>query len=94
MDVLRRALMQYLKDGNDPRDIALEAVQRSTIEQHGGLYYVIVRGRSDLPPLKVYRLVDDAARSLKGLERPPRPIKDKIENEEVLLMARMKKASK
>jgi hypothetical protein len=84
LDVMRRAIMQYLRDGNDPR--VLPMVSESSIEEYGGLNYVVLRSRRGLPPLKVYRLFDDKA--LKGLYRLPPPIKAEYENAEVLLTAR------
>lgn len=90
MDVVRRGFMQFLKDGNDPREVMPEAVKASTIEQHAGLYYLVLRPRAGFPPVKVYRVDDD--RSLKGLARWPRSIRDEAENATVLLSARMKKA--
>ena len=81
--------MQYLKDGNDPR--TLPTVAASTIEQHDGLYYVVLRASKDQPPLKTYRLFENL--SLKGLYRLPPAIKAETQNAEVALAAR-KKGSK
>ena len=53
MDVVRRGFMQFLKDGNDPREVMPEAVKASTIEQHAGLYYLVLRPRAGFPPVKV-----------------------------------------
>jgi hypothetical protein len=86
LDVMRRAFMQYLKDGNDPR--LLPTVAASTIEQHGDLHYVVLRADNEHPPLKVYRLFDNL--SLKGLYRLPPALKAETENAELLLGARKK----
>lgn len=90
LDVMRRAIMQYLKDGNDPR--VLPTVEASSIEEYDGLYYVLLRSREGLPPLKIYRLFND--RTLKGLQfsgKLPMPIKVEIEN--ARLMQSLGKAS-
>ena len=79
LDVFRRAIQQYLKDGNDPR--LLPTVGASTIEQHDGRYYVVLRAADRaIAPLKVYRLFND--HSLKGLYRVPPAIKAEIEHSE------------
>ena len=84
LDVYRRAFAQTLKEGLDPR--FMPDFERSSIEQHDGLYYVVVRTRDErVPPLKVFRLFDD--HSLKGLYRYPRAIKAEFENAEVILAA-------
>ena len=75
MDVMRRAIMQYLKDGNDPR--VLPNVRESSVEEIDRLYYVVLRHKRGEPPLKVYRLFND--RSLKGLYRLPPQIKAEYE---------------
>ena len=74
LDVMRRAIAQYLKDGNDPR--VLPSVAASTILEHEGLYYVVLRAQPGAEPLKVYRLFNDAKRSLKGLNRVPREVRE------------------
>jgi hypothetical protein len=83
---MRRAFAQVLKDGHDPR--VMLSFSRSTIEEHNSLWYVVVRAHDEhIPPIAVYRLFNDF--SLKGLNRYPRPIRDEIENAEVLLSARV-----
>lgn len=87
-DVIRRAVMSYLKFGGDPS--VMPSGTRSTIEQHGGLYYVVLRAENPvLPPLEVYRLFNDL--SLKIMHRYPRAIKNEIENAERKLSGRTTK---
>lgn len=85
---MRRAFMQYLRDGNDPR--VLPSVAESSIEEYGGLYYVVLRDKRGRVPLKVYRLFDN--RALKGLYRLPPPIKAEYENAELLTAVHTQKA--
>lgn len=79
LDVIRRAITAYLKYGEDPS--VMPTVDHSTIEQHDGLYYVVLRASDpSMPPLKVYRLYADLR--LKGLYRLPSAIKREIEDAE------------
>ena len=74
LDVMRRAIAQFLKDGNDPR--VLPSVAASDIVELEGLYYVVLRNAPHEEPLKVYRLFGD--RSLKGLNRIPRALREMV----------------
>lgn len=88
LDVMRRAFAQTLKSGLDPR--IMLSFERSSIEKHDGLYYVVVRPHDpSLPPQEVFRLKPNY--SIVALHRYPRPIRDEIENAELLLAARRKK---
>src|SRR5580765_5143509 len=79
-DVLRRAITSYLKFGGDPS--CRPSYDRSKIEQHGDLYYVVVRSEDTrLPPLKVYRLFNDL--SLKVMHRLPRTLKNEVQRAEM-----------
>lgn len=91
LDVMRRAFAQTLKSGLDPR--VMLSFDRSTIERHGGLYYVVVRPHDpSLPPQDVYRLKPDY--SIVAIKRHyPRPIKDEIEQAELLMQARRKRSA-